>query len=634
VKKVLFLLFSCLLLVAMIIPVTPACKGGGGAVDLGIPAGAKTVNIGVIGPMQYIQGECHWWGAIMGAQEINGAGGFKVGNDTYYVNLTKADSNEINSITDASAAMEKLITVDKAQYVVGGFRTEAVFPMQEVAMDNKTIFLDCGAATLALCQQVSKNYDRYKYFFRVTPFADIYLVNNSLYMAGMVGAIIKEDTGINRPLNAAILSEGAEWADGITNVFKALVPSKLGMNVVGVWRPSPTSTDLTAEMTAIQAANADIILTTISGPVGIPYARSYGELKVPAASVGINVEAQSSGFWQATNGLGNYETTQATYCTNMGYSPLTLPFVNEFIKQHGQIPNYTAATYDAIKILTAAITRAGTFDSDAVVAELEKTDTPGTASTRFEFTGLDAPQGDAHDVTYGPGFATGMAMQWQDGKPLGVWPNPQYPPDATWKDVNYQGVVRWEAPPALIDRLKAEAATQPAAPAAPAAPATPAAPTTPTAPTPTATSFKAKTYTNSENGFSIQYPDSWVERPDIEGGTKIAVFSVAAFIPGVTVSVRNADAPLTADWIVAADTDEGNTSVKVTSDVTATTLDDGTPASQYTETFQTQGYELTAFAVAADKGGKRIRATVWTIDAFSPYDGKLFSEIAHTLSVK
>jgi hypothetical protein len=191
---------------------------------------------------------------------------------------------------------------------------------------------------------------------------------------------------------------------------------------------------------------------------------------------------------------------------------------------------------------------------------------------------------------------------------------------------------------ACASQKPAETVTPPAAtpPAATPPAATPPAATPPAATPPAAgtLSFTPATYTNDNNGFSIQYPDSWVERPDIEGGSKIAVFSVSAFIPGVTVSVRDANAPLTADWIVAADTDEGNSAVKVTTPPKDTTLNDGTPAMQYTSTFQSSGYDITAFAISADKNGKRIRATVWTIDAFSPYDEALFSEIAHTLSVK
>ena len=147
-------------------------------------------------------------------------------------------------------------------------------------------------------------------------------------------------------------------------------------------------------------------------------------------------------------------------------------------------------------------------------------------------------------------------------------------------------------------------------------------------------SFEAATYTNDEYGCSIKYPKDWVERPEILQSTIIAAFGVPGFVPGVSLSVRDADEPLTVDWIVAANTAEGNTDVEVTSDVTPTTLNDGTPAFQYTSSFMSGAYEIVSFATSTDKDGKRIRATVWTIDAFSPYDEAFFSEVAHTLSVK
>jgi hypothetical protein len=154
------------------------------------------------------------------------------------------------------------------------------------------------------------------------------------------------------------------------------------------------------------------------------------------------------------------------------------------------------------------------------------------------------------------------------------------------------------------------------------------------APAETVTPPAAKTYTNSEYGFSIQYPKDWVERPEIVNGTLIAAFGVPGLVPGVSLSVRDANEPMTADWVVAANTAEGNTNVKVTSPPTETTLDDGTPAVQYVSSFTAGQYDIVSFATSTGKNGKRIRATVWTIDEFSPYDETLFSEIAHTLSVK
>ncbi len=116
-----------------------------------VPAWGRTIKIGVIGPMNFVQGKGHWNGAIMAAEEINAKGGVQVGKEKMKIELVKADSNEFINVTDATNAMERLMTQDKVDFVVGGFRTEAVLPMQDIAMDYKKIFIGCGAATEILC---------------------------------------------------------------------------------------------------------------------------------------------------------------------------------------------------------------------------------------------------------------------------------------------------------------------------------------------------------------------------------------------------------------------------------------------------------------------------------------------------
>ncbi len=140
------------------------------------PAWGRTIKIGVIGPMNFIQGKGHWNGAIMAAEEINAKGGVQVGKEKMKIELVKADSNEFLNVTDATNAMERLMTQDKVDFVVGGFRTEAVLAMQDIAMDYKKIFIGCGAAHPELCLRVAKDYNRYKYWFRGTPFNSNYLV--------------------------------------------------------------------------------------------------------------------------------------------------------------------------------------------------------------------------------------------------------------------------------------------------------------------------------------------------------------------------------------------------------------------------------------------------------------------------
>ncbi len=51
-----------------------------------------------------------------------------------------------------------------------------------------------------------------------------------------------------------------------------------------------------------------------------------------------------------------------------------------------------------------------------------------------------------HDLTWGPGFETGVGCQWQDGKLVGVWPN-KWKATADAPEVTYKGMVALKLPP-------------------------------------------------------------------------------------------------------------------------------------------------------------------------------------------
>jgi branched-chain amino acid transport system substrate-binding protein len=82
------------------------------------------------------------------------------------------------------------------------------------------------------------------------------------------------------------------------------------------------------------------------------------------------------------------------------------------ISGHGPGPSY-----DAVYVLAAAITRAGSLDPDALVKEIEKTDMEGAVG-RLIFT-------KTHSVPYGDDPKAGgasIAFQWRQGKRVVVFP--------------------------------------------------------------------------------------------------------------------------------------------------------------------------------------------------------------------
>lgn len=412
--------------------------------------GADVVKIGVIGPMNFMQGKGHWNGATMAAEKINGQGGIQVGAKKMKIELVKADSNEFLSITDATNAMQRIITRDKVDFIVGGFRSEAVLAMQDIAMDYKKIFIDCGAAAPELCKKVADDYGRYKYFFRGAPFNSLFLAKTCFIQMATVGAILKKALGVPK-VKVAVVGEKAMWTDPMIKAAQGLIP-KMGMELAGIWRPSQTATDVTAILTAIQSSHAQMVFTIFSASVGITFARQAGELKIPAVQVGINVEAQKDGFWQATQKKGDYVMQLDTYCQGVEYNDLTAPFVNAYVKRFGEPPTYTADTYSAIVYgLAPTIEQAGTLDPDKLVAILEKREYK-VPTGKIKYM-VDEQGRQTHDLTWGPGYETGIGVQWQNGKNMGVWPNHWVAAKGA-PAITYKGVVPYKIPPWVLQAYK------------------------------------------------------------------------------------------------------------------------------------------------------------------------------------
>lgn len=409
---------------------------------------ANVIKVGVIGPMAYVQGKHHLYGAQMACDEINNAGGIIVGDKPYSIELIDIDSNEIISPTDAVKAMEKLITVDDVDFIVGGFKGESVLLMQDKAVEYKKIFLGCGASEVQLCSRVATNYDKYKYWFRISPVNGIDLTKTSFRITNMVAQKISALTSPNTP-KMAIFAEKSEWANPLVSAaesyFVSLPPNGLGLEVVGTWRPSALSTDVSAQLSEIKDKGANIIYTIVSGPLGDAYSSQWGEYKIPAASVGINAEAQKGNFLQVTSNYGDFDTTLNTYA-DVSITEKTKPFYEGFVARFGENPLYTAGTYEALYILKDAIERADSINSDAVVTALEATDIILPAG-RFVF--MDRNTNTPHDVTWGTGYVTGVGIQWQEGKLQCVWPTAE----DVFVPVLYDGTMEYVIPPWVLALL-------------------------------------------------------------------------------------------------------------------------------------------------------------------------------------
>ncbi len=191
------------------------------------PAWGRTIKIGVIGPMNFVQGKGHWNGAVMAAEEINAKGGVQVGKEKMKIELIKSDSNEFLNLTDATNAMERLITSDKVDFIVGGFRTEAVLAMQDIAMDNKKIFigcrrrpsgtLPCGWPRTTTATNTSSGSPRSTPIIWSGPVSPIWALRGQ-----------HQKRIESSPSKCAIVAEKAVWVDPMVEAAKGAIP-KMGL---------------------------------------------------------------------------------------------------------------------------------------------------------------------------------------------------------------------------------------------------------------------------------------------------------------------------------------------------------------------------------------------------------------------
>lgn len=372
---------------------------------------SNLIKIGILGDTKDISGVHAWNGAFLAAKEINQAGGTSIGGSLYYIGLVSEDTDEANPMLDVSkgiAAAEKMVNQHAPDFIVGGYRTEALLSYLEVIMDNHVPFISIGADADILCQNVLDNYARYKYFFRTMPLNSTafagefiaYIITLSSYLGGVYGGTVDK---------VAILREDLGWTIPMSAALNAYLPM-FGLTVVEdiAFPITVTLPEMASYWAQIDAAEAQITIPLISAEGGILMMDEYEVMQPGCLVAGIDKLSQFDTYWEDTNGACQYEVIpQPVYKTNK--TSLTLPFWNSFIDMYDEEPFYTGAgAYDSIKLLVDAVNETQSLNPDIIVGKLEGYDhtTPFQgASGLIAFT-------PSHGLLEGWPYNTYLFCQW------------------------------------------------------------------------------------------------------------------------------------------------------------------------------------------------------------------------------
>lgn len=384
-----------------------------------VPAAAeKPIVIGAPLATAFLYGWDAERGIRLAVEEINAAGGVNVGGKKRPFQAEVIDTRDLEAgvpVSEALLAVEKLILEKKADFIVGGpVRSEAALAaMDLLSKHRKVSILTTGVLTPAYHKKVEENYDKYKYCFRITSHVGV-MANEFITFLGD----IKKGHGFNK---VYIMVQDVEHARKGGEVMKKMLSEK-GWDVVDM-KIYPTGTaDFSLGLNDAASKKADILFLWMDMPESSILLKQWSTMKMKALPMGFVNAAEQPGFWKATEGKGEFLIVNLVNGGNAPakVTPWTMKFAEAYKKKWGLEPEGygTSSSYMAVYVLKDAIEKAGSVDSDKVIAALENVNLMGVyGKISFDkkshqvIPSLDPAQG-----------AVTSIVQWQKGKRVQVFP--------------------------------------------------------------------------------------------------------------------------------------------------------------------------------------------------------------------
>jgi branched-chain amino acid transport system substrate-binding protein len=356
----------------------------------------------------------------LATEEINAQGGVTIGKEKRPLKVEIMDTRDLEPgvpVSDALLVVEKLILEKNADFIVGGpVRSEAALAAMDLLSKYKKVsILTTGVLTPAYHKRVEAEYEKFKYCFRISGEVGWMVVGE--FIPCLMD--IKAKHNLNRLF--IMIQDVAHARVGGDLVEK--MSKEKGWEVLGKEVFPTGTTDYSVGLLKAKRDNAQVILIWMDMPETSILLKQWFDMKVPALPYGTIISAaEEPGFWKATEGKGEYAMASVVNAGNAPSkaTPWTMKFVEAYTKRWKTEPEGygTSSSYMAVYTLKDAIERAGSLDSDKVVAALEKTDLMGVYG-RIKFNPKTHQVIPSIDPNEG---AVGTIFQWQAGKRVVVFP--------------------------------------------------------------------------------------------------------------------------------------------------------------------------------------------------------------------
>lgn len=338
---------------------------------------------------------------------INQQGGIVVNGVKHPVQILYQDDQ---SKPDQSAILvQKLITEQKAQYILGPYGSAATATDAVVAEKNGVPMVEANGAAQSI---FSKGY---KFTFGVLSPANKYLTG-----------VIDMAAALNpKPTTLAMLSADDNFSLEVAKAVVEYAPTK-GINVVFNQKYPNGSTDLSGVLSQAKAQNPDILMNSGHLAEAIAINKSAKDLKLNAKIAAYSVGPSTPNFIQALGKDANYVYAGSQWTAQVKYSPAFYLSVKDYVAAYQKKFNSTddpdyhvAESTAACLAFQKALENAGSLDPNKVrdaLAALNVTTFAGVI--RFDSRGVniykpmvvEQIQNGKHFTVYPADVANGKAM--------------------------------------------------------------------------------------------------------------------------------------------------------------------------------------------------------------------------------
>ena len=304
---------------------------------------SKTIKIGINAPMTGDipkVGEGTKFAAQMWLEDINKAGGLKVGDKTYKVELVIEDNE--SKAESAVKAATKMIVEDEVLAIVGPQASKQAVPAGAV----------CNSYRTPMISPWSTNPDTTKgrpFVFRgcfLDPFQGPVLAN-----------FITQEFHFSK---AAVLYDVAsDYPKGLAEFFKEAWEKLHGSGSVVAYESFTTKdTDFSSQLTKIIRSGAEVLFTP-------QYYNEVALIVQQAHELGWNKPIVGSDSWGSAEtvalcGKDCYGLFFSTHYAAAGATGATKTFIDRYNKKYGYVPDDVGAlTWDAMRIVQRAIENCG-----------------------------------------------------------------------------------------------------------------------------------------------------------------------------------------------------------------------------------------------------------------------------------